>query len=500
MTTGLGTASVESDQVRYDPGSAYNYLAVGESATVVINYSISDGNGGTSSSTATVTVTGTNDGPTAVADMATTAEDVSVLIDVLANDTDPDTTDVLSVTAAAVTTGLGTASIESNQVRYDPGSAYNYLAVGESATVVINYSISDGNGGTSSSTATVTVTGTNDGPTAVADMATTAEDVSVLIDVLANDTDPDTTDVLSVTAAAVTTGLGTASIESGQVRYDPGSAYNYLAVGESATVVITYSISDGNGGTSSSTATVTVTGTNDGPTAIADTATTAEDVSVLIDVLANDTDPDTTDMLSVTAAAVTTGLGTASIESDQVRYDPGSAYNYLAVGESATVVITYSISDGNGGTSSSTATVTVTGTNDGPTAVADTATTAEDVSVLIDVLANDTDPDTTDVLSVTAADGDHRPWHGEHRERPGPLRSGQRLQLSGGRRERDGGDHLLDQRRQRRHVELDGDGDGDRHQRRASPDRRPGRIDQRRRQLSADHGRSELHRSGRCRG
>ncbi|QNP45380.1 tandem-95 repeat protein [Sphingomonas sediminicola] len=403
VTTGLGAATIESGQVRYDPGSAYNYLAVGESETVVITYSISDGNGGTSTSTATVTVTGTNDGPTANADTASTDEDSSVLINVLANDTDPDTSDTLVVTAAAVTTGLGAATIESGQVRYDPGSAYNYLAVGESETVVITYSISDGNGGTSTSTATVTVTGTNDGPTANADTASTDEDSSVLINVLANDTDPDTSDTLVVTAAAVTTGLGAATIESGQVRYDPGSAYNYLAVGESETVVITYSISDGNGGTSTSTATVTVTGTNDGPTANADTASTDEDSSVLINVLANDTDPDTSDTLVVTAAAVTTGLGAATIESGQVRYDPGSAYNYLAVGESETVVITYSISDGNGGTSTSTATVTVTGTNDGPTANADTASTDEDSSVLINVLANDTDPDTSDTLVVTAA-------------------------------------------------------------------------------------------------
>ena len=196
----------------------------------------------------------------------------------------------------------------------------------------------------------------------------------------------------------------------------------------------------------------------------------------------------------MTTAAVSTGLGTASVESNQVHYDPGSAYNYLAVGESATVVIDYSISDGEGGTSTSTATVTVTGTNDGPTAVADVATTAEDLSVLIDVLANDTDPDTTDVLSVTTADGHDRPWHGERREQPGPLRSGQRLQLPGGRRERDGGDRLLDQRRQRRHVDLDGDGDGDRHQRR--PDRGCRHGDDGRGRLGPDRRACQRHRSG----
>ena len=44
--------------------------------------------------------------------------------------------------------------------------------------------------------------------------------------------------------------------------------------------------------------------------------------------------------------------------------------------------------------------MTVTPTNDGPVAVNDTATTAEDTAVTIAVLANDTDSD-GDTLSVT---------------------------------------------------------------------------------------------------
>ena len=183
----------------------------------------------------------------------------------LANDSDPDTSDTLSITAANITGGNGSVSIVSGQLQYDPGSNYDYLAVGESVTVTIDYTISDGNGGTDTATATVTVTGTNDGPTAVADAASTAENTIATIDVLANDSDPDTSDTLSITAANITGGNGSVSIVSGQLQYDPGSNYDYLAVGESVTVTIDYTISDGNGGTDTATATVTVTGTNDGP-------------------------------------------------------------------------------------------------------------------------------------------------------------------------------------------------------------------------------------------
>ncbi|MGH1368912.1 MAG: Ig-like domain-containing protein, partial [Maritimibacter sp.] len=65
--------------------------------------------------------------------------------------------------------------------------------------------------------------------------------------------------------------------------------------------------------------------------------------------------------------------------------------------------ITYTISDGNGGTDSATVTVTVTEDPDqAPVAEDDTATTPEDTPVVIDVLANDSDPD-GDPLEVTEA-------------------------------------------------------------------------------------------------
>ncbi len=85
------------------------------------------------------TPSGNNDGPTAVAGVATTDEDSSVTIDVLANDSDPDTSDSLTVTGASITGGLGSVSIVGNQVVYDPGTDYNDLAVGESAVVTITW-------------------------------------------------------------------------------------------------------------------------------------------------------------------------------------------------------------------------------------------------------------------------------------------------------------------------------------------------------------------------
>ena len=81
---------------------------------------------------------------------------------------------------------------------------------GDEATVTLEYEMSDTQGATSSNIITITVFGTNDRPTAVADSATVLENESVVIDVLANDTDLDLDDnpsnftVLSVTPMSVT--------------------------------------------------------------------------------------------------------------------------------------------------------------------------------------------------------------------------------------------------------------------------------------------------------
>ena len=167
----------------------------------------------------TIVVKPVNDTPETVADTATVSEDDSVLIDVLANDTDLDLDDnpsnftVLSVSTPSVTgltgPGTGTGSVVGNQVLFETGNDFDELDIGDEATVTLQYTMSDSKGATSSNIITTTVFGTNDRPTAVADSATVLENKSVVIDVLANDTDLDLDDnpnnftVLSVTPMSV---------------------------------------------------------------------------------------------------------------------------------------------------------------------------------------------------------------------------------------------------------------------------------------------------------
>ena len=69
-----GTAMLNADGTfTYTPAADFN-------GADSFSYTIGDGNGGTATATVSVTVTPTNDGPVAVDDAATTAEDTAVSV------------------------------------------------------------------------------------------------------------------------------------------------------------------------------------------------------------------------------------------------------------------------------------------------------------------------------------------------------------------------------------------------------------------------------------
>ncbi|WP_425274328.1 Ig-like domain-containing protein, partial [Sulfitobacter delicatus] len=212
------------------------------------------------------------------------------------------------------------------------------------------------------------------------DSASTTEDSNTSFNVLSNDSSSSSKFVTHVNGATIAIGdvivlSGGGELVydgSGNFTFDTSDGYDWLAEGESTTETFQYTVQNSQGLVRVETVTINVTGTNDGPVASADSGGTDEDTAVVLDVLANDSDPDASDTLTVSSASVQSGLGTVSVAADgsSISYDPGTAYNSLAVGETATVEILYEISDGNGGTSSALVTVTVTGTNDGPVASA----------------------------------------------------------------------------------------------------------------------------------
>ena len=396
--------------VTFTPGSNFNSLAVGESATTTFTYTTNTG----ATETVTVTVNGTNDGPTAVDDTDSTDQNSAVNIDLLANDSDPDASDELTVTQINGIAAGGTITLASGAlltvngdgtVDYDPNGQFGGLDDGETAVDSFTYVISDGNGGTSTATATVTVNGTDEAIDADPDSASTTENASVTIDVLANDSDPDATDnPLTIQSFDPTTSGGGAVSQVGQqLVFDPGTDFDDLAVGETEIVTFDYVVENQDGATATETVTLTVNGRNDGPDAVDDGRTTDQNTTLVIDALSNDTDPDASDSLQITGVDQPSSGSVSINASDQLVFNPGSDFDDLDLGESATVTFDYTISDGNGGTDTATVTVTVTGTEDATITNPDAGSTDEDTAVTIDVLANDSDPDTSDnPLSISS--------------------------------------------------------------------------------------------------
>jgi len=279
-----------------------------------------------------------NAAPLARDDFVVVAAGVPVTLDLLDNDDDPDG-DQLTITSFSKP-AHGTLT---------QNSPLTYMSSPDFVgTDMFTYLVSDGNGGTAKATATITVTVTagsvNHVPVAKGDSLTTNEDTSATLDVLANDTAPnsDTLTVKAVGAAA--NGSATLNVD-GTITYAPGANFH-------GTDTFTYTVSDGNGGTVTAAVQVTVNAVNDAPVAAHDTFTVAENGTLNANsVLDNDHDVDG-DGLS---AALVSGPnhGTLSLNTNGTfSYTPAGGF----VGTDS---FAYRASDGHGGKSTASVTVNV---------------------------------------------------------------------------------------------------------------------------------------------
>lgn len=222
---------------------------------------------GTTSATVTYVK---NTAPTAAGDSATADEDdSSITIDVLSNDSDSDLSDTLTVESVDTTSSKG-ATITVNTdgtLRYNAASsdALNALAEGESTMDTFQYTVSDGQGGSGSATVTVTVSGENDVPVANSDTAATDATVATSIDVLANDTDPDTSNTLTLVSFDATSEKGASITQNvdGTLYYDPTVSDTLAGMEETTSDSFTYTLTDGSSGTAvTGTVTVTINGSS----------------------------------------------------------------------------------------------------------------------------------------------------------------------------------------------------------------------------------------------
>ena len=444
-----GTLLVRADgSFVYTPAGNFN-------GTDSFTYRVRDRSGLSDSATVSLTVNPVNDTPHANNDSYSTPEDTPLVVaapGVLHNDPDADG-DVL---AASVETppAHGTLALAGDgSFTYTPHANYH-------GPDSFTYRAVDASTGSGVATVNIEVISVNDVPVAADDSASTDEDLAVSGNVLGNDTDveseaapaagvasagdsevttsesdggaeplvsldpDDGSEVVqddaqtsplvapeeevdadvATTAAADTSGAGglRAELVSGPANGDlvllEDGSYTYTPDANFfGTDSFTYRAVDADGASSTATVTVTVAEVNDTPVAGGDAAATDEDVAVVVDVLANDADPDNGDGLPGNEDAlhaqivVAPANGTAVVNTDgTITYTPDA--NYFGVDH-----VTYVVVDGNGAASSpAVASVAVAEVNDAPVAWDDVVDTTNGAPLLGNVLLNDVDPDNRD--------------------------------------------------------------------------------------------------------
>ncbi|MHA7772358.1 VCBS domain-containing protein [Roseibium sp. M-1] len=460
----------------------FAYLGVNEDLVIAYDVMVDDGNGGTDTETLTFTISGINDTP----EIASTEVEVSLTeaeanggqaIDLGAADdvTDVDVADTVSGRIISVTESGDGTGILSNEAllsfaslaagnggvviaagatagafgfAFDSDAAadpFNYLGAGQTLTLSYEVEVEDSAGATDTTTVIVNITGTNNAPEIGFPLVLSGEEDAVTplaVDLLFGAYDADANAVLHVENLTLPAGF---SLSGSTVLVDlTDASFQDLADGETRDIVLSYDVVDDQGAAVPQSLTVTVTGTNDGPVAAADSNTAdplveegfgiAGDATASGDVIANDSDVDSSDILSVVAVDAGTGepgssvmvtpgttqvvlgrYGSLAINADGTwdytlnNLDPDT--DALEDGDTGIETFTYTISDGHGGEDTATLTLEVAGSGDNvaPQANDDAFVLGEDSPGALDLLGNDTDannvPVVTQTLSVVSING-----------------------------------------------------------------------------------------------
>ncbi|OWY25259.1 tandem-95 repeat protein [Sphingobacteriales bacterium UPWRP_1] len=352
-----GTATINGPQIIYVPNPGF-------AGTDQFTYLLCDPAGDCDEATVTVIITAD---VSAVPDVATTPQNTPVTFNVLSNDSGAN----ISVT--------DTTNPANGTVTVSPSGIITYMPdTGFSGSDSFTYTICDNAGNCDEATVAITVTAVvpNQPPIALNDVAITTPDTPVQIPVLDNDTDPEGQPLVISTATQPQ--HGTSIIEGNIISYFPDAGYT-------GTDLFTYVVCDPQGLCDTAVVAINVgsiTPGNEPPLAVNDTTETFFQTPVLIDVLANDTDPDGDEIVILLLNNAQNG--TVEQFGTQVQYTPGA-------GTFSTDEFTYIITDPSGSTDTATVTITILmPPAEEVAAVNDTAQTNAGQNVFIAVLNNDT--------------------------------------------------------------------------------------------------------------
>ena len=381
--TAVGPATngiVESNPdntIAYTPGLNFNGIAS-------FDYTVTDAGGSTATATVTVNISPVNDAPVAVDDSDNVDEGLSTTTVVMSNDNDVDNLDTELIVTIISAPSLGSATVKAD------GSVTYQHNGSETTSDSYTYQVCDPDLLCASATVTLAVNPVNDAPVAGNDAANVDEGAAVTTTVLENDSDADNlNNELTVSVIALPDN-GTATVEADStITYQHNDS-------ETTADTYTYQICDPGNLCASANVTVTVNPVNDAPVALDDVANVDEGATVTTTVLDNDSDADNLNTELIVTVTGPPANGTATVEADgSVSYQHNGS-------ETTADIYTYQICDPENLCASATVTLTVNPVNDAPVAVDDTATTDEDVAVIIPVVDNDSDAEGgLDLSSVT---------------------------------------------------------------------------------------------------
>jgi len=341
--TAILVGGVSHGTLVFDSSGAFTYTHNGsETLLDSFTYRASDGELGSNIATVTIVINPINDPPVAVDDGYTTLEGGILTViapGVLGNDIDPERGTLISTLIRQATHGV---------VTLNANGAFTYLHDGSETTVDdFEYRVCDDGDPALCDTATVTIAiiPVNDAPVANNDEYTVDEGGTLIIaapGVLGNDTDAEGNPLQAVLVTGPTHGV---------LILNSDGSFTYTHDGSETTVDnLTYRADDGLLESNTATVTLNINPVNDPPVANDDRVVTPENTPVVIDVLANDTDPegDTLTIIALSSPA----NGTVTHDGVRVTYTPNAGFD----GEDT---FTYTVGDGHGGIAQATVTITV---------------------------------------------------------------------------------------------------------------------------------------------
>jgi hypothetical protein len=318
--------------------------------------------------------------PVAEDGSATTPEDTSIVITMVATDPDSSTL-TYSIVEQPDHGDLG--PINGNKVTYTPDANFH-------GSDDFRFRANDGALDSNIARVTITVTPVNDPPVAQDITVSTDEDDGITITLVATDVD-DANLTYSIVEHPAHGDLG--AVNGNRVRYEPDNDF----VG---TDTFKFRANDGDINSNIATVTVHVGQQNQPPVAQNGFVNTPEDTPIIIMLVA--TDPEGSALTYHIVRKPEHGvLGRVADNPNKVTYTPDPNFN-------GADSFTFKANDGASDSNVATVSITVSAVNDPPNARDDSATTPIGTPVDIPVLANDSDID-GDSLAVAAVT---QPLHG----------------------------------------------------------------------------------------